>query len=81
VEALESSVPVIATNGSSLHEAGGPGTIYLDPENEEEMYERLKKILSDNDLRKKMIAEGRKHIKQFEPVVIADQIMKVYAKA
>lgn len=81
VEALESSVPVIATNGSSLHEAGGPGTIYLDPENEEEMYEHLKKVLSDNALRKKMIEEGRKHIMQFEPAVIADQIMKVYAKA
>ena len=78
VEALESAVPVIATKGSSLQEAGGPGAIYLDPENEQEMFDHLKRVLSDNDLRKKMIEEGREHIKQFEPGVIADKIMKVY---
>ena len=80
VEALESSVPVIATKGSSLQEAGGPGTIYLDPENEEEMCDTLKMVLSDHDLRKTMIEEGRIHIKQFEPDVISDQVMKVYKK-
>ena len=78
VEALESAVPVIATKGSSLQEAGVPGAIYLDPENEQEMFDHLKRVLSDNDLRKKMIEEGREHIKQFEPGVIADKIMKVY---
>ncbi len=81
VEALESSVPVIATKGSSLQEAGGPGTIYLDPENEQEMCDTLKTVLSDQDLRKTMIAEGRIHIKQFEPDVISDQVVKVYKKA
>ena len=80
VEALESSVPVIATKGSSLQEAGGPGTIYLDPENEEEMCDTLKMVLSDHDLRKTMIEEGRIHIKQFEPDLITDQVMKVYKK-
>ena len=80
VEALESSVPVIATKGSSLQEAGGPGTIYLDPENEEEMCDTLKMVLSDHDLRKTMIEEGRIHIKQFEPDLITDQVIKVYKK-
>ena len=78
VEALESSVPVIATKGSSLQEAGGPGTIYLDPENEQEMSDTLKTVLSDQDLRKTMIEEGRIHVKQFEPDVISDQVVKVY---
>ena len=61
--------------------AGGPGAIYLDPENEQEMFDHLTKILADNDLRKKMIEEGHKHIKQFEPAVIAKQITTVYAQA
>ena len=79
-EALESSVPVIAVKGSSLQEAGGPGTIYLDPENEQEMADTLKTVLSDQDLRNKMIEEGRIHVKQFEPDVIAAQVVKVYRK-
>ena len=80
VEALESSIPVIATKGSSLQEAGGPGTIYLDFENEQEMCDTLKKVLSDQDLRKTMIDDGHIHVKKFEPDVIAEQVVKVYYK-
>jgi glycosyltransferase involved in cell wall biosynthesis len=81
VEALESSIPVIAARGSSLQEAGGPGTIYLDPDNEQEMCETLKEILSNEEVRKRMIEEGRIHVKKFEPEVISELVMKVYKKA
>ncbi len=78
VEALESSVPVIASKGSCLQEAGGPGTIYVNPDDEQEMCEQLKRVLSDAELRKGMVAAGRDHIKRFEPSLIANQIVKIY---
>jgi glycosyltransferase involved in cell wall biosynthesis len=78
VEALESSVPVIAATGSALREAGGPGTIYVDPEDAQEMYEQLRNVLSDDALRKRMVANGLDHARKFEPAVIADQIVKIY---
>lgn len=81
VEALESSVPVIASNSSSLAEAGGPGTIYVDPEDENQMFEQLKNVLSDDTLRNRMVTAGRDHAKKFEPGVIADHIMKIYARS
>ena len=67
VEALESSVPVIAATGSCLSEAGGPGSIYVNPSDEGELAEQLKRVLTDGELRTRMIASGKKYIEQFEP--------------
>ena len=78
VEALESSVPVIAATGSCLSEAGGPGSIYVNPSDEAELAEQLKKVLTDNELRTRMIASGKKYIEQFEPKVIAEKLLSVY---
>jgi glycosyltransferase involved in cell wall biosynthesis len=78
VEALESSVPVIAATGSCLSEAGGPGSIYINPSDEGELAEQLKKVLTDAELRTRMIADGKKYIEQFEPKVIAEKLLKAY---
>ena len=78
VEALQSSVPVIASTGSCLHEAGGPETIYVNPDDEQEMCDRLKAVFSDSALRKRMVTSGREYIKKFEPAVIADQMLRIY---
>lgn len=78
VEALESSVPVIAATGSSLAEAGGTAAIYIAPENERELADQLTRILSDASLREQMIAAGKKHIAQFEPDVIARRLIDIY---
>jgi len=78
VEALESSVPVIAATGSCLSEAGGPGSIYVNPSDEGELAEQLKKVLTDGDLRTRMIASGKNYIGQFEPKVIAEKLLTAY---
>jgi glycosyltransferase involved in cell wall biosynthesis len=78
VEALQSSVPVIASTGSCLREAGGPETIYVNPDDEQEMCDRLKAVFSDSALRKRMVTSGREYIKKFEPAVIADQMLRIY---
>lgn len=78
VEALESSVPVIAATGSCLSEAGGPGSIYINPSDEGELAEQIKKVLTDNELRTRMIASGKNYIEQFEPKVIAEKLLSIY---
>jgi glycosyltransferase involved in cell wall biosynthesis len=80
VEALDSSVPVIAATGSCLSEAGGPSSIYVNPSDEGELAQQLKKVLTDSELRTRMIASGKNYVKQFEPKVIADKLMSVYQK-
>ena len=78
VEALQSDVPVIAATGSCLSEAGGPGSMYVNPNDAEGLAYHLRTLLSNEDLRNSMISSGRAHLKNFQPEVIAGQLMKVY---
>lgn len=57
-EALLSKVPVITSNQSSLPEAGGPSSYYINPNQPEEMAEAIKIILSDEIRRQNMIENG-----------------------
>ena len=45
VEALSAGVPVIASTGSCLEEAGGEHSIYVDPDDVEGMANAMKKVL------------------------------------
>lgn len=80
LEALYSKVPVITSRGSSLIEAGGDHTLYVDPNNVEEMSAAIKKVLFDRELQEKMISEGYKHARNFDAEKVTSNIMQVYQK-
>lgn len=78
IEALSSEIPVIAATGSCLEEAGGPGTIYVNPDNDIELSERIMEILSNPELANKMIETGKEYIRRFSEKTIAAEIMNIY---
>lgn len=78
VEALQSGVPVIAATGSCLEESGGPFSRYVAPDNVEETASTMKELLSNEELRKEMVAKSAEHILQFSDEVIAQKLMKIY---
>jgi len=80
IEALTSSIPVIAATGSCLEEAGGPSSLYIHPDDDIALAEAISRINSDNVLREKMIAEGITYIKNFSEETIAKNLMNVYLK-
>jgi glycosyltransferase involved in cell wall biosynthesis len=80
LEALYSKVPVITSKGSSLAEAGGKYTLYVDPNNVEEMAAAIKKVLFDRELQEKMKFEGYKHARGFDEDKVTANIMDVYLK-
>ena len=80
VEALESSVPVIAATGSCLSEAGGPDSMYVDPGDDAALATQLKNVLTDSALRATMIAGGKNYIRHFEPAAIAEKLFDIYQK-
>lgn len=80
LEALYSRVPVITSRASSMTEVGGEHTLYVDPNNVEEMSAAIKKVLYDRELQEKMIAEGYRHARKFDADKVATNIMKVYNK-
>jgi glycosyltransferase involved in cell wall biosynthesis len=80
LEAMYSRVPVITSKASSMTEVGGDYTIYVDPTNAEEMAAAIKKVLYDEDLQQKMIAEGYRHARSFDADKVTSNIMQVYKK-
>lgn len=78
LEALNSGTPVIAAKGSCLEEAGGPHSLYVDPDNEADLAEKINLLLADDALREKMIANGREYSRNFDDDKLAAQLMAVY---
>jgi glycosyltransferase involved in cell wall biosynthesis len=78
LEGLVSRVPVISSKGSCFSEAGGPGVVYVNPTNLEEMGEAIKTLLHDNEKRSQVIAAGVAYSERFLPDVIATNLMKIY---
>jgi glycosyltransferase involved in cell wall biosynthesis len=65
LEAMQYGCPVITSNISSLPEAGGDAAIYVDPENVDDIAEKIKKVLGDKELRESMIKKGYLQVKKF----------------
>jgi glycosyltransferase involved in cell wall biosynthesis len=80
LEALNSEIPVIAATGSCLEEAGGPGSVYVDPVDEQKLAGQINRILSDNAVSHEMIEEGRKYAQRFNDEVLASDTMKIYER-
>lgn len=80
LEALTCGVPVITTKGSCFPEAGGPGSVYIDPLNAEEMAAQLQKILGSGDLRREMSSAGIAYAAGFRPENTSAAMMKLYSE-
>ncbi len=80
LEALYSKIPVITSKGSCFHEAGGPSSIYVTPENFKELASAIKSLLNDSSLRNKMIADGLEHAKKFSHKTLTQQLVNIYTK-
>ena len=76
IEALQCGVPVIAATGSCLEEAGGPNSIYVNPDDVEDMANAINLVLEgDNSER---ISAGKNYATRFTHKNIARNIMDVY---
>ncbi len=78
VEALNSDTPVITSKDGCFSEAGGTGSIYVDPHNPAELQAAITRVFSDETLKKNMVEQGRKHALKFSDENIADQYIKLY---
>ncbi len=78
IEALNSGTPVITTNRGCFSEAGGPGSLYVDPENTDGLADAINRILSNKNLKDNMIKKGHEYALNFRDEKIAADLMKVY---
>lgn len=80
-EALLSGTPVVTSNVSSLPEAGGPSSQYVDPESPVAIGRAIGEVLDDTSLRSTMIAEGKAYARRtFSPTRVTQQLVDCYRK-
>jgi glycosyltransferase involved in cell wall biosynthesis len=65
LKAIQSGVPVIASNNSSICEIAAEAVLYIDPAKPEEIAEQMKRIFKDEQLRNKLIEAGKLRSKLF----------------
>lgn len=80
IEALYGRVPVVAANGSCLEEAGGPDSIYISPDNSNELAKAVNLILNNEGVRAKMKQNGINYVQKFNNDVVSKQLMDCYLK-
>ena len=72
--------PVITAKGSCLEEAGGPGSLYVDPNDPDELAQSLEWVLDDPHLRRRMIDEGLMYARRFDDEPLFRNLYNVYEK-
>ena len=78
IEALFSKTPVITTNSGVFPEAGGPNSIYINPENVADLKIQIERLLSSKSLRDEIANKGFEFVQKFNDEVIASEIMQCY---
>lgn len=77
LEAMQRNCPVITSNVSSLPEAGGDAAMYVEPEDVNDIVEKITKVIADKKLREEMIEKGKKQVKKFSWEKAAKETMEV----
>lgn len=80
LEAMDASVPVLASNGSAVGEVAGNAALLIDPQSEEELREALVHVTSDAELRERLIVEGKKRAAGYTWADAAKRTIELYGE-
>lgn len=80
LEAYSQNLPVLLSNRSCLPEIAGDGALYFDPEQPDSIADAVRRILSDGELRRRLVQNGAKRLKEFSWDRSAREIQALYRK-
>jgi len=78
LEAMARNAPVASSNASCLPEILGNAAYFFDPRGISETADAIEKVITDNELRKKLIAAGQKQIKKYSWQKMAKETLAIY---
>lgn len=65
IEAMQSNVPVIASNTSSMPEVGEDAALYADPADAADIADQMKRIFTNENLRSQLVEKGKMVAKKY----------------
>ncbi|MEY7999345.1 glycosyltransferase family 4 protein [Clostridium sp. Mt-5] len=80
IEAMACGIPVITSDTTSLPEVVGDGALLIDPEDQNKLCEAMLNVLSDDNLKKKLISSGIQRISQLSWKKTANDTITIYNK-
>jgi glycosyltransferase involved in cell wall biosynthesis len=80
LEAFSFGLPVLAANNSCLPEIGGGAILEFDPFNEIDIFNKMKEVIENNELRKELKEAGRKRLEFFSWKKAATELVGVFDK-
>jgi len=78
IEALYGGIPVVAATGSCLEEAGGPDSLYIDPNNAADLADAINSVLNNPEKANYMKNKGIEYVQKFNNATLATQLMDSY---
>ena len=80
LEAQAVGLPVASSDKSCLPEVLGDGAIYFDPENIEDIKNKIITVLVDENLRQELIQKGKYNLQRFSWLKCAQEILSIYSQ-
>lgn len=78
LEAMACGTPVVSSSASSLPEVGGDAALYADPLDSRTFADQVARVLSDRELRRRMVEAGLHRASQFSWQRTAAETLAVY---
>jgi len=78
LEAMASQRPIAASSAPALPEIIQDAALFFDPDDPEDMAEKILRVLSDNELREDLIQKGQRRVLDFNWEKTAEQTLAIY---
>jgi glycosyltransferase involved in cell wall biosynthesis len=78
IEAAFSNTPIITSTDSCFEEAGGPDSIYVNPNNTDELSHSIDRVLGDKALADKMVRNTLQYVQKFSDQNTVNHMMNLY---
>ena len=78
IEAIFCGLPVVASTGSCLEEAGGPDCLYVNPDDSKGMAAAIMQLLNNEEERKRRITSSLEYVQKYKGTNIANAVIEVY---
>jgi len=75
---MSHGVPVICSEASCLPEILGDSAIYFNPQDINDIAEKIKYVLDNKDVQKNLILKGFNQIKKYKWDKMAEEILEIY---